>query len=202
MEFGLVEESSLVRRKSLLLHVTDGRVRVWRQPNTAYAERNIVETVPFGGSSVMVWGCVPYDCKLDLNTLRGNLNGQIYRQIILEANVVPHFDKHPLNTRPVFMDDKTIPHRALVADYLRDESITTLPWPARSPDLNPIEHIRDIIGRRVRERTPPVQTLNELEQTLHQEWQRLTQVQIRRLVGSMRRRLAAVIRVNGSYTNY
>jgi hypothetical protein len=42
----------------------------------------------------------------------------------------------------------------------------------------------------------------ELEQTLHQEWQRLTQVQIRRLVGSMRRRLAAVIRVNGNYTNY
>ena len=31
-----------------LLHVTDGRVRVWRQNNTAYAKRNIVETVPFG----------------------------------------------------------------------------------------------------------------------------------------------------------
>ena len=83
------------------------------------------------------------------------------------------------------MDDNARPHRALVVtDYLRDE------------------HIWDIIGRRVRERTPPVQTLNELEQTLQQEWQRLTQVQIRRLVGSMRRRLAAVIRVNGSYTNY
>jgi hypothetical protein len=32
----------------------------------------------------------------------------------------------------------------------------------------------------VKERTPPVQSLNDLEQTLHQEWQRLTQVQIRR----------------------
>ena len=79
------------------------------------------------------------------------------------------------------MDDNARPHRALVVtDYLRDE------------------HIWDIIGRRVRERTPPVQTLNELEQTLHQEWQRFTQVQIRRLVGSMRRRLTAVILVNGS----
>jgi len=43
MEFGFMEENSLVRRKSLLV-----RVRVWRQNNTAYAERNIVETVPFG----------------------------------------------------------------------------------------------------------------------------------------------------------
>jgi hypothetical protein len=89
-----------------------------------------------------------------------------------------------------------------VTDYLRDESIITLPWPVRSPDLNPIEHIWDIIGRRVKERTPPVQTLNDLDQKLHQEWQYLTQVQIRRLVGSMRRRLAAVIHVNGSYTHY
>jgi hypothetical protein len=82
-----VEESSFESR--FLLHVTDGRVRVWRQPNTAYAERNIVETVPFGGSSVMVWGCVSYDWKLHLITVRSNLNGQIYRQNILEASVVP-----------------------------------------------------------------------------------------------------------------
>ena len=101
------------------------------------------------------------------------------------------------------MDDNATSHRArVVTDYLRDESITTFTWSARSPDLNPIEHIWYNIGRRVRERTPPVQTLNELMQTLHQEWQSLTQVQIRRLVGSMRRRFAAVIRVNGSYTNY
>ena len=87
--------------------------------------------------------------KLDLITVRGNRNGQIYRQNIIEASVVPHFDNHPLNTRPVFMDDNARPNRArVVTDYLRD--------------------------RRVRERTPPVQTLNELEQTLHQEWQRLT----------------------------
>jgi hypothetical protein len=61
-------------------------------------------------------------------TVRDNLNGQIYRQNILEASVVPHFDNYPLNTRPVFMDDNARSHRALVVtDYLRDESIATLP---------------------------------------------------------------------------
>ena len=131
----------------------------------------------------MVCGCVSYDSKLDLITVRGNLNGQIYRQTILEASVVPHFDNHPLNTRPVFMDDNARSQIArVVTDYLRDESITTLPWPVRSPDLTSIEYIWGIIGRRVKERTPPVQTLNDLEQKLHQEWQRLTQIHIRRLV--------------------
>ena len=39
-----------------LLHVTDGRMRVWRHKNTAYTPRNIQPTVPYGGGSVMVWG--------------------------------------------------------------------------------------------------------------------------------------------------
>jgi hypothetical protein len=46
-------------------------------------------------------------------------------------------------------------------------------------------------------------TLSSIKTGLvYQEWQRLAQVQIRRLMGSMRRRLAAVIRVNGNYTHY
>ena len=75
--------------------------------------------------------------RIDLITVRVNLKGQIYRQNILEASAVPHVDNHPVNTRPVFMDDSARPH--VMTDYLRDESITTLPWPARSPDLNPID---------------------------------------------------------------
>ena len=39
-----------------LLHVTDGRMRVWRQKNAVYSPRNIQPTVPNGGGSVIVWG--------------------------------------------------------------------------------------------------------------------------------------------------
>jgi hypothetical protein len=53
------------------------------------------------------------------------------------------------------------PTELVLTDYLRDESITTLHWPGRNPDLNPIEHTWDIIGGRVKERTSPVQTFND-----------------------------------------
>ena len=154
------------------LHVTDGRVRVWRQPNTAYAERNIVETLS-------------YDCKLDLITVRGNLKWTNLSAKHPWSKYCASLWQSSSEYKACLYGWQGQTHRArVVTDYLRDESITTLPWPTRSPDLNPIEHIWNIIGRRVRERTPPAQTLNELEQTLHREWQRLTLVQIRRLMGS------------------
>jgi transposase len=34
-----------------------------------------------------------------------------------------------------------------------------IPWPARSPDLSPIEHVWDMIGRRVEDFPTPVGTL-------------------------------------------
>jgi hypothetical protein len=41
-----------------LLHVTDGRMRIWRHKNTAYTPRNIQPTVPYGGGSVMGQCCL------------------------------------------------------------------------------------------------------------------------------------------------
>jgi hypothetical protein len=95
-----------------LLHVTDGRMRVWRHKNTAYTPRNIQPTVPYGGGSVMAWGCISHDCKLDLITIQDNLPGDQYIRDVLQPVVVPHFDNHPLATRPVYMNDNARPHRS------------------------------------------------------------------------------------------
>ena len=37
-----------------------------------------------------------------------------------------------------------------VCDFLQDRNVSVLPWPAKSQDLNPIEHAWDLLDRRVR----------------------------------------------------
>jgi hypothetical protein len=95
----------------------------------------------------MVWECITHDCKLDLVAIQGNLTGDQYIRDFLQP-VVPHFDNHPLATRPVYMDDNARPHRSrAVTAYLQSEAVTSVPRPVMSPDLNPIEHICDMLGR-------------------------------------------------------
>ena len=85
---------------------------------------------------------------------------------------------------------------------LQSEAVTYVPWPAMGPDLNPIEHIWDMLGRRIQALEPPVQNIRQLEGALHREWQQLSQQDIRRLTGGMRRRVEAVIPARGDYTRY
>jgi hypothetical protein len=103
---------------------------------------NTQPTVPYGGGSVIAWGCISHDFQLDLVIIQGNLTGDQYIRDVLQPVVVPHFDNHQLATRPVYMDDNARPHssRAVTA-YLQSKAVTSVPWPAMNPNLNPIAHI-------------------------------------------------------------
>jgi hypothetical protein len=69
-----------------------------------------------------------HDCKLDLVTIQGNITGDQYIRDVLQPVVLPHFDNHPLATRPVYMDDNARPHRSrAVTAYLQIKVITKLP---------------------------------------------------------------------------
>ena len=59
-----------------------------------------------------------------------------------------------------------------------------------------------MLGRRMQAREPPVQNIRQLEAALHREWQRLSQQDIRRLPGGMRRGVEAVIQARGGYTRF
>ncbi|GFU57443.1 DDE_3 domain-containing protein [Trichonephila clavipes] len=89
----------------------------------------------------------------------------------------------------LFMDDNVHPHSANIVDKcLKSENITRRDWPAYSPDLNPIEHVLDMLGRRIAARQLPPTCLPKLWRALLDEWCNIPQDQIDNLTLSMPRR--------------
>ena len=101
------------------------------------------------------------------------------------------------------MDDNARPHRArIVQHFLQQEAVQTIPWPAMSPDMNPIEYVWDFIDRKINQRNPKCQNIDELRTGILQEWQQFPQERLRRLVRSMTRRVTELHNKHGGYTRY
>ena len=98
----------------------------------------------------------------------GNLIGICYRDEILQPFVVPALQQ--IGPNAVFQDDNARPHRCVaVHAFIQQEDINQMRWPACSPDLNPIEHLWDEIGRRI-QNYPPAQNCAQLLQQLSEQW--------------------------------
>ncbi|KFM76628.1 Transposable element Tcb2 transposase, partial [Stegodyphus mimosarum] len=168
----------------------DNRVRVWRargehlNPAFAVCVFSILPLLCVCSQSclaptagVMVWGAIAYNARSSLVLFRGTMTAQRYVHEFLQPHVLPLMQWLP---GAIFQQDNARPHTARVSqDCLR--TVTTLPWPARSPDLSPVEHIRDHFGRRVGHPT----SLNELEARLQQICNEMSQDIIQNLYDSM-----------------
>ncbi|GFV95448.1 transposable element Tc1 transposase [Trichonephila clavipes] len=103
----------------------------------------------------------------------------------------------------LFTDDNAPCHRTVAAEQLLEsEDIERMDCPARSADLNLIEHVWDILGRRLAARTLPPVTIRELRLALQDEWASMPQQLIDTLILSMGRRCETCLAVRGDHIPY
>ncbi|GFV82994.1 hypothetical protein TNCV_1180081 [Trichonephila clavipes] len=77
-----------------------------------------------------------------------------------------------------------------------------LPLSAYSKDMSPIEHVWDLVGRRLTRDPHPVASKDEFLLRIQAIWNSLQQVDIQNLLDSLLRRMAALIAARGGYTKY
>ena len=126
-----------------------------------------------------------------------------YRNEILIPHLLPLMNTMPNNAR-LFQQDNAPPHRARAAfTWFQANNIDVLqPWPASSPDLNPMENLWDHLDLVVRDQPVPPRDPAEVARALTAAWNAVDNHTLRRLVFSMRRRCRAVIGANGFWTDY
>ncbi|GFS92231.1 transposable element Tc3 transposase [Trichonephila clavipes] len=122
------------------------RTLIWRAPGTRYHQENTIERHRYGGARWLVWGGIILGSRTDLHVQSVTMTGHIHRDVILEHHV--RLFRGAMDAEFLFMDDNARPHHANIVDEcLQSEDITRMDWPAYSPDLNPIEYVRDMLDR-------------------------------------------------------
>ncbi|GFV81316.1 transposable element Tc1 transposase [Trichonephila clavipes] len=145
------------------------RILIWREQGSRNHPSNIIERDRYGGRGVLVWGGIRLGSRTDFHIFdAGSVNGTRYCNEILLPYVC--LFRGAMGLQFLFIDDNATCHRTVAAEQLLEsEDIERMDWPARSPDLNPIEHVWDFLGRRLAARTLPPITIRELRLVLQDE---------------------------------
>jgi len=106
-----------------------------------------------------------------------------------------------LGKKFTFQQDNDPKHSAKsTMEYFKKNEISKLEWPSQSPDLNPIEHLWEHIGREIRKQS--FVGILGLKSRIKEVWDQISTNVNANLVSSMKRRLEAVIKTNGGPTKY
>ncbi|UYV66959.1 hypothetical protein LAZ67_4003454 [Cordylochernes scorpioides] len=151
------------------------RVRVWRRRGERSNPAAIVERPTVRQGGIMVWGAIAYDSRSPLLRIQGTMTAQRYVDDVLRPVTLPYLQGVP---NALYQQDNARPHTARISQQAL-QYVQMLPWPPYSPDLSPIEHVWDIIERRLHALPQPP----------------IPQDAIRTLIDSLPRRVAACIAV-------
>lgn len=154
-----------------------------------------------GGGGFMVWAAFSKKGKTDLVFLEGKQKAVDYIRT-LENHLLGYIKSHD-STEFIYQHDGATPHTAKkTKKFLKDEGIDVMSWPARSPDLNPMENLWGIMVQRVYDGGKQYATLAELKVALQKAWDDIDQKTLDDLLASMPNRLTQCIELKGMKTSY
>ena len=171
--------------------------KVWQFPRS----KKVYHTVKHA-RKVHVWGCfsasgfgklVCFERNLDANFMCS-----IYQQGLL-ASASQLFGNDNIDW--ILQEDNDPKHRSKLAKKWKEENdVKVLPWPAISPDQNPIENVWRLMKINIQKKK--IKSAHGLKVELGKEWNRFSPELATKLVDSMKRRVMALIDANGDYTMY
>ncbi len=104
-----------------------------------------------------------------------------------------------------FQQDNAPCHKAqIISDWFleHDNEFTLLKWPPRSPDLNPIEHLWDVVEREIHVMDVQPTNLQQLRDAIMSIWTKISVECFQHLVESMPQWIKAVLKAKAGPTRY
>lgn len=148
----------------------------------------------------MVWEYMIYGQKGPMIILpKSSMNGPNYVKWILEPHLKYFYEKARKESGSddiEVMEDNASYRNAKFSNAAHNTLlIPKIPWPLKSPDLNPIKNLWHIIKAQINQRDPSIRSERDLQKALQKEWDRLTNTDFDHLIISIKRRLHSALRL-------
>ncbi|UYV81499.1 hypothetical protein LAZ67_20001366 [Cordylochernes scorpioides] len=198
---------AVVKSESGKLHMptvrrqgSSSQIRVWRHRGERMLNSCVMHRHTGPAPGIMVWGGIGYHSRTSLVRIAGTLNTQRYISEVLEPVVLPYLQG--LSTAIFQQDNARPPMTRIVQRFFVNRQIEFHLWPARSPELSPIENMWSMVAQRLTQITSPAATPDQLWQSVDAVWYAVPQKHIQSLFESMPRSVATVISNNSDYSGY
>ncbi len=187
-----------------LLQHSDSRVRIWHKEHESMDPSCLVSKVQAGCGGVIVWGIFSWHTLGPLVPIEHRLKATAYLSIVAD-HVYPFMTTVYPSSDGYFQQDNAPCYKAqIISDWFleHDGEFTLLKWPPQSPDLNPIEHLWDVVEREIHIMYVQPTNLQQLCDAIMSIWTKVSEECFQHLVESMPRRIKAVLKAKAGPTRY
>lgn len=136
----------------------------------------------------MMWGAFGYYGKSELQSVPVRSNSSDY-QAILQSGLIRDGSKMGGRGWIFQQDNAPIHTSASTRAWLATKKVRLLDWPARSPDLNPMENLWGYLSQKVYAHGRQYSSKRELEEAIFREWDAIPQEYLQGLTESMKTRV-------------
>jgi len=154
-----------------------------------------------GGGSVMIWASFSKNGKSHIAFLSRRQNSTKYCET-LQAYLLPFCERIGVEDWTFQQDNASIHKSAQTTEWLRNTVANVLEWPAKSPDMNPIENLWGILARMVYSEQDAYDSVEALKTAIKLAWNRIPQSTLAKLSDSMKTRVATMYRAHGKAIKY